>query len=263
MPATKRPCPRPAGDEEAGHQHTPLGRLQQGIAPVEGAAHRGDDLEVVLQRRGRRHEHVEPAAARRRGHEVGLHVHHPAHPRGLRRRHARYRLERLGAAGADEAGRAALRQSVALGFTPASAATDPAVDPRTQILQSLFLERKFPELIQSAQELVTAANGAAVPELWLTYGLQGAIETQNAEAAATFSVPLVQQPSPRNVRNAVRVALSQAGVRNGPIMADAMRLLYEANAMTAESDVAAYVGSLDARLMANEVLRVLEAMAAE
>lgn len=158
-----------------------------------------------------------------------------------------------------EAGRAALRQSVTMGFSPAQAATDPSLDPRTQILQSLFLERKFPELIQSAQELVTAANGASVPELWLTYGLQGAIETQNAEAAALFSVPLVQQyPNPRNVRNAVRVALSQGGVRNGPIMADAMRLLYEANAMTAEADVAAYVGSLDARLMANEVLRVLE-----
>ncbi|MXO72227.1 tetratricopeptide repeat protein [Alteraurantiacibacter buctensis] len=158
-----------------------------------------------------------------------------------------------------EAGRTALRQAVALGFTPPQAATDPSIDPRTQILQSLFLEQKFPELSQSAEELVTAANGAAVPELWLTYGLQGAIETQNPQAAATFSVPLVQQyPNPRNVRNAVRVALSQDGVRNGPIMADAMRLLYEANAMTAEADVAAYVGSLDARLMANEVLRVLE-----
>lgn len=157
------------------------------------------------------------------------------------------------------AGRTALQQAVTMGYTPAQAATDPAIDPRTQILQSYFLERNFPELVQTAEGLLTAANGGSVPELWLTYGLQGAIETQNAEAAARFSVPLVQQyPNPRNVRNAVRVALSQAGVRNGPIMADAMRLLYEANAMTAESDVAAYVGSLDARLMANEVLRVLE-----
>jgi tetratricopeptide (TPR) repeat protein len=157
------------------------------------------------------------------------------------------------------AGRAALQRAVDLGFSPAQAATDPAVDPRTQILQSLFLEQNFPTLIQTAEGLLTAANGANVPELWLTYGLQGAIETQNAEAAATFSAPLVQHyPTPRNVRNAVRVALSQAGVRNGPIMADAMRLLYEANAMTAEADVAAYVGSLDPRLMANEVLRVLE-----
>lgn len=158
-----------------------------------------------------------------------------------------------------EAGRTALRQAISMGFTPPQAATDPSIDPRTQILQSLFLEQKFPELVTSAQELVGAANGATVPELWLTYGLQGAIETQNKEAAATFSAPLVQYyPSPRNVRNAVRVALNQEGVRNGAVMADAMRLLYEANAMTAESDVAAYVLSLDPRLMANEVLRVLE-----
>lgn len=158
------------------------------------------------------------------------------------------------------AGRTALRQAIALGFTPPQAASDPAIDPRTQVLQSLFLERNFAELLPAADQLLTTAGaGAAVPELWLTYGLQGAIETQNAEGAARFSVPLVQQyPTPRNVRNAVRVALTQGGVRNGPVMADAMRLLYEANAMTTEADVVAYISSIDARLMANEVLRVLE-----
>ncbi len=158
------------------------------------------------------------------------------------------------------AARASLGQAIAAGYVPPQAAADPAIDPRTQVLQSLFLEQDYAGLIQSADGLLTAAGAdAQVPELWLTYGLQGAIETENADAALRFSRPLVRYyPTPRNVRNAVRVALSQGDVRTGPVMADAMRLLYEANAMTAESDVASYVNSIDSRLMANEVLRVLE-----
>ncbi|MEO5707387.1 MAG: hypothetical protein ABIT10_07685 [Alteraurantiacibacter sp.] len=156
-------------------------------------------------------------------------------------------------------GRAALRQAIALGYTPAGAASDPALDPRTQVLQSLFLEENFAELISSADEFVTAAGDTQVPELWLTYGLQGAIDTENAEAALRFSQPLVRYyPTTRNVRNAVRVITNLGNVDNGPVLADAQRLLFAANAMTDRRDYADYIASIDSRLMANETLRVLD-----
>ncbi|MES2700012.1 MAG: hypothetical protein V4647_10420 [Pseudomonadota bacterium] len=158
------------------------------------------------------------------------------------------------------AARTALRQAVALGYTPAAGTNDPALDPRTQILQSLFLEENFPELISSANEFVTAAGATAqVPELWLSYGLQGAIETENAEAALRFSQPLVRYyPTARNIRNAVRVVTSLGGVDNGPVLADAQRLLFAADALGDRRDFVSYIASIDSRLMANETLRVLE-----
>jgi tetratricopeptide (TPR) repeat protein len=157
-------------------------------------------------------------------------------------------------------GRTALRQALAAGYAPTAAANDPALDPRTQILQSLFLEENFPELISTAGEFVTAAGAATqVPELWLSYGLQGAIETENAEAALRFSEPLVRYyPTARNIRNAVRVVTSLGNVDNGPVLADAQRLLFAADALGDRRDFVAYIASIDSRLMANETLRVLE-----
>jgi tetratricopeptide (TPR) repeat protein len=157
------------------------------------------------------------------------------------------------------AGREALRQALSRNYMPAQAATDPALDPRTQILQSYFLQEDFAGLKQYATELVGAAGTAAVPESWLTYGLQAAIESEDLASAMQFSVPLVTHyPTARNIRNSIRVATSLGNLDTGPVLADAQRLMFFANAMSDRSDYVAYVASIDSRLMANETLRVLE-----
>ncbi len=157
-------------------------------------------------------------------------------------------------------GREALRQALSRNYMPAQAATDPALDPRTQILQSYFLQEDFAGLKQYAGELVSAAPaGTAVPESWLTYGLQGAIDSEDLASAMQFSAPLVRHyPTQRNVRNAIRVATSLGNLDTGPVLADAQRLMFFANAMTERTDYVAYIASIDSRLMANETLRVLE-----
>jgi len=153
---------------------------------------------------------------------------------------------------------AALRQTVALGYVSPQAAADPSLDPRTQILQVLFLSDDFTNLKTTADEYIAAATGP-VPELWLNYGMQAAIESEDAAAAARYAAPLVQAyPTARNIRNAVRVTLQLGRVGNGAVMADGMRLLYAANAMSEDADVTNYIMSIDSRLMANEALRVLE-----
>ena len=108
-------------------------------------------------------------------------------------------------------------------------------------------------------DLLAAAGGAQVTETWLTYGLQSAIETENLDVAVRYSRPLVEfYPTARNVGNAVRVAVQLGGFEDGPIVADAQRLLFAANAMTERRDFTSYLASIDSRLMANEALRVLE-----
>ena len=158
-----------------------------------------------------------------------------------------------------EASRAALRLAVAAGYMPAQAAQDPSLDPRSQILQSYFFEDNYAGLIQYGDELLAAANGAQVPEVWLTYGLQAAIDTENLEVALRYSKPLIEYyPTARNIGNAVRVAVQLSALEDGPIVADAQRLLFAANALTERRDFTSYLASIDSRLMANEALRVLE-----
>ncbi len=154
------------------------------------------------------------------------------------------------------ASRAALRLAIAGGYMPADAAQNATFDPRTQILQGYFIEEDYAGLMATAGEFV-AAGGPSVPEQWLAYGLQAAIELQDLDNASMFSQALVRQyPTNRNWGNALRT-ITGLGDFDDQANLDLLRLMRLTGTIASRNEFASYVEAADPRIMSNEVSDVL------
>lgn len=154
------------------------------------------------------------------------------------------------------AGRTALQRALDLGYMPAEAAADPQLDPRTQILQSFFFEENFTGLLGYANTLF-GDGSQRQPELWLTYGLQGAIETSSLADATLFSQALVAHyPSERNWGNGLRV-IGGLGDFDDQANLDLLRLMRLTGTLTEGNDFIRYIETADPRIMSNELVHVL------
>jgi tetratricopeptide (TPR) repeat protein len=168
----------------------------------------------------------------------------------------------LGAMEFDERNYAAARQhgqaSLAAGFQGNFAEQQ---DPWSLIVDSYAAEGNGQEGAAFIKKTIAdrRAAGQEVREIWILRPLAMAYEKKQADEAADWAALLVaQNPSRENWQKVLQVvgALSPADVQ---LRLDLLRLMALTNSMTDRREYEAYVDAADARIMSNEVGRVLDA----
>ncbi len=151
------------------------------------------------------------------------------------------------------AARTALEAAVAAGFTEE--------DPGPMIAETYFGEGQAAQGLTYLKTLVEkrTAAGQAVPETWLTRGLQVAYQAQLGAQATEWSALLVaHSPNQTNWQRALQV-VNTMNQLDTQARLDLLRLMLATNALSDRREYEAYIEAADPRIMANEVDRVLAA----
>jgi len=149
--------------------------------------------------------------------------------------------------------RTALQAAMAAGYTQD--------DGEPMIAETYFGEGQAPQGLAFLKSLVDkrTAAGQAVPEAWLTRGLQVAYQNRLTDQATEWSARLVgQSPSKTNWQRALQVVNSMHDLEPQTQL-DLLRLMLVTDALSERAEFVSYIEAADPRIMANEVARVLDA----
>ena len=157
-----------------------------------------------------------------------------------------------------ESARRALQASIAAGFQGNFAERQ---DPWGMMADAYVRQGQVQEALQFYKTTVAQrrAAGQAIPEPWLVQALGIAYEQRQASEALEWAALLVEvSPTETNWQRALQV-VNAVALSDDQVRLDLYRLMALTNALKERGDFNRYIDAADARIMANEVARVLDA----
>jgi tetratricopeptide (TPR) repeat protein len=151
------------------------------------------------------------------------------------------------------AARTALQAALAAGYTEGN--------PEAMIAETYFGDNQAAQGLDYLKSLVEkkVAAGQTVPEAWYLRGLKVSYDARLADKTTEWSQLLVASaPNQTNWQRALQV-VGAVNDLDAQAQLDLLRLMLATNSLTERSQFVTYIETADARIMANEVSRVLAA----